>query len=186
MKDVKSQLRRSFLQKRSSHEPSPIEIRSINFWIRNVITSHSWDAVAFFAPYRQEPDIWDSLDFALGTHRVFLPVVSDHKREMRFWQVSDTKVFCRNKFGILEPTEKKIELSGTNVLVLVPMLSVDRDGYRLGYGGGFYDKFIATHPEFSYFGVLYDRFVVKHLPHEPHDRPLHGFITESGLTPLRL
>lgn len=64
-------------------------------------------------------------------------------------------------------------------LVLVPVLAFDKDNYRLGWGGGFYDRFLANQPQTLKIGLCYqDGLVEQGLPHEPHDVPLDRIITE--------
>ncbi len=83
-----------------------------------------------------------------------------------------------SKFGILEP------LSGEDTpceVALVPLLGVDEGGYRLGYGGGYYDAFFHDHPKMLRVGLAYAGQVVKSVPREAHDVPLHALITEEGV-----
>ncbi len=64
-------------------------------------------------------------------------------------------------------------------LIIVPCLAFDKDNYRLGWGGGFYDRFLARQPQAVKIGAAYqDSFVAKGLPHEPQDIPLDMIITE--------
>jgi 5-formyltetrahydrofolate cyclo-ligase len=64
-------------------------------------------------------------------------------------------------------------------LILVPTLAFDKDNYRLGWGGGFYDKFLAKQPQALKIGLCFQNgFVENDLPHEPHDIPLDKIITE--------
>jgi 5-formyltetrahydrofolate cyclo-ligase len=64
-------------------------------------------------------------------------------------------------------------------LILVPTLAFDTDNYRLGWGGGFYDKFLAAQPQALKIGVGYrNGFCKEGLPCEPHDIPLDKIMTE--------
>ena len=65
--------------------------------------------------------------------------------------------------------------------LLVPCLGIDREGYRLGYGAGWYDRFLAD-AAIETIGVLSEEFLLQSLPHEAHDRPLSGYVNENGLT----
>lgn len=66
-------------------------------------------------------------------------------------------------------------------VALVPLLAVDRAGNRLGYGGGYYDRYFAAHPNLFRVGLCYKGQVVDRLPAEPTDVPLHAIVTEEGL-----
>ena len=64
-------------------------------------------------------------------------------------------------------------------LIIVPCLAYDADNHRLGWGGGFYDKFLAEQPKALKIGVCFQNgFVDGGLPHEPHDIPLDKIFTE--------
>jgi len=58
----------------------------------------------------------------------------------------------------------------------------DQRGYRLGYGGGYYDRMLSqpAWQKISTLGILFDFALWDHLPHDPWDRPLTGFCTETG------
>ena len=66
-------------------------------------------------------------------------------------------------------------------LVLVPLLSFDAHGYRLGYGGGYYDRSLALLKNSHAVGIAYAGQEVEHLPREDHDHPLDAVLTEDGL-----
>ena len=71
-------------------------------------------------------------------------------------------------------------------LVLVPLLAFDGDGYRLGYGGGYYDRTIAAMRDFAtpplFIGVAYSAQEVDRVPTDAHDQPLDGILTELGVS----
>jgi 5-formyltetrahydrofolate cyclo-ligase len=67
-------------------------------------------------------------------------------------------------------------------LIIVPCLGYDEDCYRLGLGGGFYDRFLAGQPKALKIGLAFgDGLVKRGLPREPHDIPLDEIITEEGI-----
>ena len=60
------------------------------------------------------------------------------------------------------------------------MLGFDKTGHRLGYGGGFYDKFLASQKKALIIGLCYEFGHIKtDIPHEPHDIPLQQIVTEK-------
>ncbi len=81
-------------------------------------------------------------------------------------------------FGIFEPEEGE---ERTCEVALCPLLAVDEAGYRLGYGGGYYDRYFASHPEVLRVGLCYRGQVVKKLPHGAHDARLDAIVTEDGV-----
>ena len=65
--------------------------------------------------------------------------------------------------------------------IIVPVLGFDADGYRLGFGKGWYDRFLATQPQALKIGLAYSWSQVPALPHEPHDIPLDILVTEREI-----
>lgn len=70
-------------------------------------------------------------------------------------------------------------------LILCPLLAFDREGGRLGQGGGYYDRTLAARPGVAFVGLAYAGQEVDRLPMEPHDIPLHGVLTEVGYRPAK-
>ena len=66
-------------------------------------------------------------------------------------------------------------------LIIVPCLAFDKENYRLGWGGGFYDKFLAAQPRALKIGVCFANGLAENgLPRQPHDVPLDMVVTESA------
>ena len=74
--------------------------------------------------------------------------------------------------------KSKLPLSTFDV-ILVPCLAFDGQRYRLGWGGGWYDKFLARQPQALKVGLAYKDSLIPSLPREPHDIPLDMIITED-------
>jgi 5-formyltetrahydrofolate cyclo-ligase len=97
------------------------------------------------------------------------------------WQPSE--LLQKGAYGILEPNSESPILAPNNVdLILVPAVALDRQGYRLGYGGGYYDR-LRAHPSWSdipTIGITFDFAIVGSIPIDPWDLPLDAICTESG------
>ena len=92
--------------------------------------------------------------------------------------------FSVNRFGIREPigeaTDKLMDIA------VIPLLAVDERGNRLGYGGGYYDKYLRKHDKMVRVGFCYDFQIVKHVPTEATDERLDYIVTEKRiLSPKR-
>lgn len=67
-------------------------------------------------------------------------------------------------------------------VIIVPCIGFDKDLYRLGFGGGWYDQFLKTQPRAKKIGLCYEfGFINKGLPHEPHDVPMDMVVTENDV-----
>lgn len=97
----------------------------------------------------------------------------------------DIRVYTSRKLGgewqiVSVDTDKPIVVPEFDVII-VPMLGFDASLHRVGYGGGYYDKFLAAQPSARKIGVCYEFGRVNHLPSEPHDVPLDMIVTEQKI-----
>lgn len=84
----------------------------------------------------------------------------------------------KGPFGLLQPTEGEDEPCE---LILAPLLAADGEGFRLGNGGGYYDRYLASHRGAEYVGLMYEGQAFRELPRDPWDIPLHKVVTEKGV-----
>ena len=82
------------------------------------------------------------------------------------------------KYGILAPKEHCLEAARQLDVILVPGLAFDALGYRIGYGGGYYDRYIARFEGAWSIGVCFDRFYDRQVPVGMWDHPVEGIVTE--------
>lgn len=84
----------------------------------------------------------------------------------------------KGKYGISEPKSGE---EHTCAVAFTPMLAVDKEGYRLGYGGGYYDRYFALHSDILKVGLAYEGQIIETLPREETDVPLDALVTEQGV-----
>lgn len=82
-------------------------------------------------------------------------------------------------FGILEPSIECEDISEEIDLVIVPGLAFDLEGNRLGYGGGYYDRFLSKYPNNKKIALCYDFQIFKEIPHEFFDEKVDLIISEK-------
>ena len=152
----KRTLRKIILQKRGEISSEELQEKSKKI-TKQIIASEEFrtaDIILLYASYNSEVDTTDILRHALATGKaLYLPKVQGDK--MEFYQVFEEEELQIGYHGIREPEEKldrrfalpqdmKIQSSQkTNILMLLPGAVFDREGNRIGYGGGFYDKYLA-------------------------------------------
>ncbi len=93
-----------------------------------------------------------------------------------------------NSYGILEPLPIAPLLQPEDIdLIIVPAVACDEQGYRLGYGGGYYDRTLSSPPwvKKTTIGVVFDYAFIPQLPVNSWDRKLHGVCTEKKLIMLK-
>lgn len=85
-------------------------------------------------------------------------------------------------WGMMEPKENLPEIEPSKLdVIIVPMLMGDIHKNRLGYGAGFYDRFLANAPQAVKIGVLMDEFIIAHVPADRHDVQLDAVITDKRM-----
>ena len=83
-------------------------------------------------------------------------------------------------FGILEP-KHSANYVGEIDLVITPSIVYDKNGYRLGYGKGFYDKYLALNNHNTSIGISYDKLLQNDIPIDSHDKAVDIIITEEKI-----
>lgn len=94
--------------------------------------------------------------------------------------LTSLKEIEKGVFGTTHPSNPEI-YNGKIDLIIVPGLAFDSKNYRLGYGGGYYDNFLAQHPESEKIGVFYPFQKVEKVPIENHDLALHQILANFEL-----
>jgi 5-formyltetrahydrofolate cyclo-ligase len=138
--------------------------------------------VSGFFPYRSEIDTLPLLE---RLHRegwiTCLPVVLGEGQPLIFRRWAPGEPTVPGIWGIPMPPPQSPEVEPD--VLLVPLLAFDRAGYRLGYGGGYYDRTLKTLREkkkIIAIGVGYSGQEVPAVPHGPRDEPLDCILTEAG------
>ena len=136
-------------------------------------------AVAGYWPVGSEIDVRPVLHVlhARG-HPVLLPDTPPRGQPLQFRHWWPGVPMVPERFGTVRPDSP----AGDPGLLLVPLLAFDRRCYRLGYGGGFYDRTIAARPGIRTVGCAYALQEVDAVPVLPHDAPLDAVATEGGVT----
>lgn len=124
-----------------------------------------------YLPYNQEVRTVPMLEQALREgKRVAVPKV--YGEEMKFLYLEDFSLVAKGYAGIPEPIADGPIARDETALVLMPGLAFDRKGRRVGYGGGFYDKFLAAEPNHPTLALCYDFQLLPGLETEGHDVPV--------------
>jgi 5-formyltetrahydrofolate cyclo-ligase len=170
------------LEKRDSQEPAQI-VRLSRAAQKSIIMSEKFQTAvsvgAYFALGSEvRTDLIISEAIKLGKI-IALPRVEGES--ISFYRYSDGNL-VKGQFGIMEPLpQAKVKAID---LLIVPGIAFDRRGYRLGYGKGYYDKFLSKSPTVS-IGLAYSIQLVENLPHGSHDQRMNAIATENDIvTPV--
>ena len=124
-----------------------------------------------YLPYNHEVRTVPMLEQALKDGKA-VPVPKVYGDTMRFILISDLAAVEKGYAGIPEPIADGPVASDPTALVLMPGLAFDPQGHRIGYGGGFYDRFLSQEPEHPTLALCYDFQVFDHLDTEQFDIPV--------------
>lgn len=178
----KPELRRSLLKARQSMSQEKWRHKSdqiITHLQASPLFNSAQTILGYFS-FRQEPDL--SPLFTDTHHRWGFPRCVGNSLIWHIWKANDTLQV--GAYNILEPNPDAPTLPPTEVdLILVPAVACDAQGYRLGYGGGYYDRLLSstewtTKPTI---GIVFDFAYLPQLPIAPWDKPLQAVCTETGL-----
>lgn len=179
----KKELRRSLLKTRRSLSLEIYQHQSLQICEQLKASQLFVNAKLILAYFsiRQEPDL--SSLFALPKTWGF-PRCVDDELCWHEWSPNQASPLQKGAFGILEPDLNSPIIQPDDVdLILVPAVACDRQGYRLGYGGGYYDRLLSKPPwnQKTTVGIVFDFAYLPTLPTDPWDQRLQAVCTESGL-----
>ncbi len=174
----KSALRRFFLAQRealSLHERESLS-QAVVSWLPQALAGY--ERLMAYWPVRGEVDLLPFCRWWLKEGRdLFLPRVRGKEIEIVRVQNLDSDM-GQGYAGIPEPQGEAS--SEVPEVILVPGVAFDEDGFRLGYGAGFYDRFLSRCEHVRTIGVAYRFQVVRKLPHHDADIPVQRVVCEDG------
>ena len=181
---MKEKLRKEMLEKREYHHSTGGHRHCIEIMDQFLHMPEFNDAkcVLLYASKGSEVHTDGIIESALSLKkRVALPVTKKDEKRLALYELKNTAELAPGAFGILEP----MQLPGREVkpedvdLVVVPGVSFDRRGHRIGYGMGYYDSLLKQ-MHCRKIGLAYGLQIVEHIPNEPHDVAVDMIVTEEG------
>lgn len=189
IREEKERLRNELLELRRQVPREFGDAASLSAWgfLKSLPAFRNAGRVAATASFKGEIDTYAILDGALKAgKRLYLPRVPSDRSHMTFHELLDLKDLATGSFGILEPPPGRPLPPAELDLVLVPGLAFSRQGQRLGFGSGYYDRLIPLlRPDALVVGLCYSFQVLDKVPTAPHDVPVHTLLTEKGFTACR-
>lgn len=169
----KKELRRIIREKKRAMTEKEIVSASekLGELFRNCDAYQKAKTIYGYLPYNQEVRTVPMLEQAMRDgKRVAVPKC--YGDEMKFIYMDDLSKVEKGYAGIPEPVADEPVADDPTALVLMPGLAFTQNGDRMGYGGGFYDKFLASEPEHPTVALCYDFQMVDQLPTEEYDIPV--------------
>lgn len=183
---MKKSLRESMLEKRNSLAKDEIIKKSIKIQ-ENLFGLDEFKkskVVMFYVSFNDEAHTHDMIKESLKSKTIVVPKVANNEIEPSII-IDFDQLIPSGKFGILEPIEAaKINIKNIQV-VIVPGIAFDKNGHKLGYGFGYYDKFLAKIPKALKIGLAFDFQIVDKLPIEGHDAPVDLVVTDKEIINIK-
>ncbi|WRH66700.1 MAG: 5-formyltetrahydrofolate cyclo-ligase [Planktothrix sp. GU0601_MAG3] len=180
LNQTKTELRRLLIKQRRSIATEEYQEKSDRICqnLQNISLFQEAKTILSYFSFRQEPDL--SLLLTNTDKNWGFPRCVEQSLTWHCWQPGEAN--NTNNYGIIEPDANLMQLHHSEVdLILVPSVACDSQGYRLGYGGGFYDRMLSL-PEWNLIptvGIIFDFAYVPQLPINSWDKPLNAVCTDS-------
>ncbi len=176
----KSELRQRILQQRGSLSPEQRldwdgQIHRA-LWQLPSYQKAQW--IMVYLSFGQEINTWPILKQAWADgKRTAVPRVNKMPKEIQAIEITNKDQLAPSMWGIYEPITDALISPRTLGLIIVPGLAFDKNGYRLGYGGGFYDRFLPQTTGQTV-GLCYQQFILD-VPIQPWDQRVDLIISED-------
>lgn len=184
--ETKSEIRKRILEARGALTQDEVVAKS-DAILQKVLKTPEYmeaDNILLYADYNREVmtrGIFE--DAMMRKKRVYFPKSDKFTNAMTFYQTLSVKQLEKGYMGIPEPKENpqlcyKFN-ANEDTLVIVPGVAFDMAGFRLGYGKGYYDKFLSNRRQLSTMALAFACQIVEELPSEPHDIKMDKIVTEE-------
>ncbi|WP_167578049.1 5-formyltetrahydrofolate cyclo-ligase [Ammoniphilus sp. YIM 78166] len=182
----KKELRKEILSRRSELDPH-IRARKSKQIVEIMLTTPCYQAANYifsFVPFGDEPQIKELLSTAIQDgKKVAIPKTVPQSREMIPYLFSGWEELQAGPYGIMEPNpDQAIEADAKQIdLIIMPGVAFDRMGGRLGYGGGYYDRFLSKlSPRPTLAALCFDEQIMEEVPMDEHDHRVDILVTDQG------
>lgn len=185
----KSTIRSSLLKDRKSMTEDA-RTRANKRIFKRITGLNAWKkgrTLLLYLPVNGEADTWPLFEEGLARKcRVLLPCCrKDEPGCMDFFRVMHKNQLALGAYNIPEPdTDVCVRMDDPQAdIVLVPGVGFDRKGHRIGYGGGYYDRFLTRHPmdHALIIGLAFSCQIMDQLPHDPWDKRVDVIVTEDEI-----
>lgn len=170
----KAALRKELLSLRKAASPVELDIDTLNSYSQFC----SAETVLCYVSAYGEVGTHNLIKELLSLKRVVVPCCTDRCGNMICSEIKSFNDLKEGFFGILEPKSKAAFPKEKIDFAIVPGIAFDKEGYRLGYGKGYYDRFLSDITFFK-LGVCQEEFYFSALPHGKHDIRMDSVLTVS-------
>ena len=179
--DVKAwrKLQREALIKARPQDPNERRLRSEPILKQLIAQLSGAKILGIYWPFRGEIDVRELAHRHIEAGGVAaLPVVIEKNAPVEFWRWQPDVPMTRGLYNIPIPGEREVVVPD---VLIVPLVGFDRQGYRLGYGGGYYDRTLAAStPRPRTIGIAFAEAEIETTYPQAHDIPMSRIVTDRG------
>lgn len=177
--ETKKEIRTRILNKRNALTRGEWNAKSI--YVLGTLMHHPLyqdaETVYCYVSANRETDTWPFLAFSLAAgKKVAVPKVCGN--HMEFFYIQSLEELKPGYHGIFEPVTN-IQAADEQALMVMPVVAFDKENHRLGYGGGYYDRYLAEHPKHPKIGLAFDFQEVEAIPADSTDIAPDIIITDK-------
>lgn len=173
----KKELRKEYLKIRHNIEGKTQKSNDIFNKIINLDIYKSSKTVGIYYSMDDEVSTISLIDYSLKLGKeVCLPRVLNNN-EMKFYKITDRNNLSKSKYGVLEPTNNNLVNPKTIDLMIIPGVVFSKELYRIGYGSGYYDRYLLKTNSYK-IGLSFKETLVDFVPHDEYDVKLDLIITD--------
>jgi len=113
---------------------------------------------------------------------VVVPIIEKETKTLRLSYLKDPDVLQESTFHVPEPVGHELPAMASDVkAVIIPMLAFDKKGNRLGYGAGYYDRFLSTYPRLTRVGIAFACQETEEIPADATDAGMDIIVTDTSI-----
>ncbi len=168
IQNQKNILRKDILKRRSQLRDKEKEVKNRKIFdiLINLIQIKNARKICIYVSKPDEADTFCAIEHLISMDKaVYVPKSDKKNNKMSFYKINSLKELKIGAFSVLEPSDKneKYICTGNEDVCIVPALCFDKQGYRLGYGKGYYDRFLNDFNGIK-IGICFDEFIREVLP----------------------
>lgn len=173
-------MKKEFLRKKYKEKRDNIKnkVTKDNLIYQKVINNKdilSSKTLLIYISINSEVDTTKIINYFLNTKNIAVPKIIDNN--MYFCYVTNLNELTSGKYNIPEPTNENIVTDFDNAICIVPGICYDKENYRIGYGKGYYDRFLSKN-KIKTIGLCYKECMIEKIDNDKYDYKIDEVITE--------
>ncbi len=189
--ELRQELRKKAIAARDRLSPENRHEWSLQIFrtLHSLVQERRFGSIHCYISVRSEVETRNFIELMISEHvHVTVPIVEQKgtSKVLEHTEITNFTTLAKGHFGLDEPTERVPASLMSLDAIIIPLVSFDRTGTRLGYGMGFYDRFVEAIPTtVERIGLGFSMQEVSLIPRLTHDQPLDLIVTEKEIIHVR-